>query len=154
MTPVPFELTDVGRAVVRYRTLTTAEAAAYVGVGRAAVWEQARVGRLPGVQVDGNWLFDLDDVEAYAARRRARLSGESPRRQLPVPRVDAGPLLRQIELRGGDYALGVRIGSADKRALERAREDGTLTVWAADRLTVRLLGLTPWEVWGEEYASA
>jgi hypothetical protein len=66
----------------------------------------------------------------------------------PGPRrLAAGPLLRQIALRGGDAACGVRAGSAEQKALERAREDGTLTLWAADRLAVRLLGLTIWDIW-------
>lgn len=47
----------------------------------------------------------------------------------------------------GDVACGVRPGSADARALERARADGTATVWMADRLAVQLLRLTIWDLW-------
>ena len=97
------------------------------------------------MQVDGLWLFDRADLEAYVVRAA---SGAALQRRLPVPRVDTGPLLRQIEFRGGDSAVGVRDRIADKRALERARHDGTLTIWATDRLAVRLLGLTPLELWG------
>lgn len=146
--PVPFELTAAGAVLAsRHRTLEDVEAATLVGVSRLTVRAWAQAGVVPAVELDGCWLFDAVDVLAYDARRHAR-------RELSVPRVDARPLLRQIDLRGGDYALGVRIGSAEKRALERAREDGTLTVWMADRLAVQLLGLTAWEVWGEEYLTA
>lgn len=142
---VPYALTEVGAVLAsEHHTLEDVEAAVLVGVSRLTVRTWGQTGTVPAVEVDGVWLFDAIDIVAQLARRQARRE----------PRVPAGPLLRQIELRGGDYALGVRIGSAEKKALERAREDGTLTVWAADWLTTQLLGLTPWEVWGEEYLTA
>lgn len=70
------------------------------------------------------------------------------------PRLDAQPLLRPIELAGGDYALGVRIGSAEKRALERARQRGWVTLAAADDLAVHVLRMCPREVWGGDYFTA
>lgn len=145
--PVPFELTAAGAVLATRRTtLEDVEAAALVGVSRLTVRTWAQTGVVPAVDVDGTWLVDAGDVLAYAAARRTRRARE--------PRVPAGPLLRAIELRGGAARCGVRPNSPEEKALERARADGTLTVWAADRLAVRLLGLTAWELWGEEYLTA
>jgi hypothetical protein len=69
-------------------------------------------------------------------------------------RLDAGPLLRQIDLRGGAAELGIETFSAEFWALRKARDAGTVTVWQADKLAVRLLGLTPLELWGNDYLSA
>lgn len=68
------------------------------------------------------------------------------RRHLP-----SAPLLRQIELRGGPAACGVRQNSREQKALERAQRHGWLTVRAADELAVRLLGELPCELWGQDY---
>lgn len=146
--PVPYVVTAAGAVLAgRHRTLEDVEAAALVGVSRLTVRSWALAEVVPAVLVDDVWLFDVGDVLAYDAARRARPG----RREQRVP---AEPLLRQVDLAGGDYALGVRIGSAEKRALERARHDGTLTLWAADQLAVRLLGMTPVELWGDDLPAA
>ncbi|MBS42658.1 MAG: hypothetical protein CMH83_05720 [Nocardioides sp.] len=66
----------------------------------------------------------------------------------------AEPLLRLVALLGGEDALGVARGTAERRALERARSRGVVTWWGADRLAVTVLGMTPWEVWGEAWSAA
>lgn len=141
-----------GRDADTCTTVTTAEAAVLLDVTAYSVTRLAKRHQLAGVLVGrGGWLFDRDDVLAYrAAPPAGRSSG--PRRR--PPRIDAGPLLRQIALRGGDKSVGVRPGSAEYWALEDARERGAVTVWMADRLAVTLLGLTPVELWGDEYLSA
>lgn len=68
--------------------------------------------------------------------------------------VPAAPLLRFVMLRGGPAACGAREGTAAERALLRARRNGWLTIWAADELAVHLVGLTPVEIWGEEWLNA
>lgn len=65
--------------------------------------------------------------------------------------LPADPLLRQVELAGGGYGLGIRKSSAEERTLLRARQRGYITEWQADRLCTRLLGLTPPELWGQTY---
>jgi hypothetical protein len=62
------------------------------------------------------------------------------------PRLPAEPLLRQVELRGGLAEWGIPPGGAAEKALARARREGTVTIWTADRLAV-LLGMHPLELW-------
>lgn len=130
-------------------TFTVTEAALRFRVSKALLTQLARDGLVDAVKVDGRWLYDGADVAAHVARRRAR---DASRVQdgTAVPRVDARPLLRQIELRGGPAAVGVRQHSADEKALERAQRDGWLSPELADRLAIRLLGLTMWELWPDE----
>jgi excisionase family DNA binding protein len=130
--PIPYALTDAGRREAA-NTLTADVAARVACVSRDVVWRAARTGALEGVRAGREWLFARADVEAWAAGRR----------------LPAAPLLNAIDGAGGGAACGVRPGSAEQKALERARADGTLTIRAADRLAVRLLGITPWEMWPE-----
>jgi excisionase family DNA binding protein len=141
--PVPYVLTDRGEVATR-TLLTTDEAAAVLGVTRCYVAELAFIGRIRGVKMDRRWLLDRDSLEGYLEDRRRR------RREGMVAHVPAVPLLRQLELRGGWAACGVRYKSADHKALERARASGWLTVRMADELTCRLLGLTLVELWGRD----
>lgn len=69
-------------------------------------------------------------------------------------RVSAEPLLRLLAVRGGPAACGAGEGTAEEQALLRARRQGWVTIWAADELAVRLLGMTPLEVWGDEWLEA
>ena len=69
-----------------------------------------------------------------------------------IRRLPAEPLLRRVAARGGGAACGTKLDGAVEQALQRARREGTVTVYAADLLAVRLLNLTPWEVWGDDYA--
>ncbi len=136
---------------------TAREAAHLAGVCRAHIDRLAQAGRLAGEKVglhDG-WLLDRASVEQYASERAARR--ERPPAQ-PAPmrpwHLPAEPLLRQLELHGGAARVGVGHKSAEQKALERAKRDGWLTVDAADRLAVRLFGLSPYELWGEAYGTA
>ena len=65
--------------------------------------------------------------------------------------VPAAPLLRAVELRGGAAACGAKRSPALERALERAQVSGRLTYRAADQLAIRLLGLHPMLVWGDDW---
>ncbi|GEP38587.1 hypothetical protein NPS01_22500 [Nocardioides psychrotolerans] len=143
--PIDYALTNAGWAAARTPvTLTISEAVAYAGRVKSRILELARTGRVEAVQVDGRWLIDGASLDAYLAQPRR----PGIRRRTAGPRrVSAEPLLRQIALRGGDAACGVEHGSAAQKALERAREDGTVTVWTADHLAVHLLGLTLWDLW-------
>lgn len=143
-TPIPYELTDLGWATAPVQTLTAAEAAVRVGMTKSQISRLARLGEVEAVKVDEYWLIDGASVAAYAARRRV----PPPTSWVACPRLPAGPLLRQIELRGGVAACGVAPDSAEEKAIERAREEGSLTLWAADHMAVRVLGMTPLELWG------
>lgn len=134
-------------------TYTTAEAAAAAGVTRKTATKWASSGQVDAVQVDGLWLVDGGSLLAYAGRPRPPRPARSASRTAE-PRVPAEPLLRQLHLRGGPAACGVQAHSAEEKALERARTEGSLTVWAADQLAVRVLGVHPLLVWGEEFLAA
>ena len=110
----------------------------YVLTGKG--WAAAEVAH-PGVTM----ALSRKPTAAEARRLQGvqlRLVDAHPPKYLP-----AAPLLHLIEARGGPAACGVRPSSAEGRALFRARETGHLTRAAGDRLAVRVLGLTPWEVW-------
>lgn len=62
--------------------------------------------------------------------------------------LPAEPLLHLVRLRG------VTLDPATQRALMRAQARGRITLKTADVLAVRLLGLTPGEIWGEDYWNA
>lgn len=135
--PVPFQLTLKGWAASG-QLLTSEEAAALLGTVPATVAAYLHDGTLVGTMVDGRWLLERDQVMRL-------LKAPAPRRR----RLPAGPLLRLVDGRGGPAACGIRQGSADERALDRARRTGRITEDAADRLAVRLLGLVPAEIWAE-----
>jgi len=128
--PVAYWLTDAGWAATGPATWTLAEASASSRLAPAYVARLVRVGYIEGVEVDGQWIVDGASLAAFM-----------------VGRVPAAPLLRQVLLRGGDAACGVRQHSAEERALWRAREWGYLTEAAADRLSCRVLGMSVWELW-------
>lgn len=127
-------------------TYTLAEAARAAHLSRSSVTSLCRRGVIDAVQVDGWWLLDGASLTAWLERPTVV-------RRRGSRRLDAWPLLRQVELAGGRAACGVERNTAEDKALDRAAIEGTLTVRAADQLAVRLLGLTPWEVWGEAYAA-
>lgn len=129
-------------------TLTTMEAAEMAGVHARTVSRSAAGGSLRGVRMDRSWLFDADDVRRWIARQETRrAAGEL------LPHLPARPLFHQVQLRGGPARCGVRLGSAEEKALERARRSGWVTDRMGDRLAVRLLGTTPWELWGDDWTT-
>lgn len=70
-------------------------------------------------------------------------------------RVSAQPLLDAVALRS--RARGESIapyGTAEGRAIDRAKADGHLDYFAADRLAIRLLGTHPALLWGAEWNEA
>lgn len=71
-------------------------------------------------------------------------------RDRPYPLLPAQPLVALVEARGGvsELAGGAQ---ASRRSYTRAKKGGDLTVWQADVLAHALLGLHPWEVWGEAW---
>lgn len=132
-------------------TLGVVEAAQVAGMTVSGIKHAIRAGRLSPERDDGNVRLALEEVEALgrlAAERRARITQRAEAARAAVsPRrtLSAAPLLRQIEVRGGAAACGIRKGG-DQEALRRARLYGRLTPRAADRLAQRL-GLTPWDLW-------
>ncbi len=149
--PIPYDLTEAGWSAARAAeaftsTLTAAEAAAALRCEPNYVRRLARLGVLEAIKVDDVWLIDGASVARYRRQvARHRRTEASRRRYLP-----AEPLLKQIQLGGGLYTLGVEPGSAEERAFLRARRSGRLTLWAADHLAVKLLGLTVWDLWPQE----
>ena len=69
-----------------------------------------------------------------------------------APRCEPGlpfePLRSRIEARLGPHGVLVSLGDADRQAYYRAARSGVITVWAADRLCVDVLGLHPAAVYG------
>jgi len=128
--PVAYWLTDAGWAVTGPSTLTLSEAATSSELAPAYVARLVRLGYVDGVEVDGQWLVDGASLAAFM-----------------VGRVPAAPLLRQVLLRGGDAACGVRQHSAEERALARARKWGYLTEAGADKLSCSVLRMSVWELW-------
>jgi excisionase family DNA binding protein len=145
--PIPYALTERGWTAVRVEALTAGEAADRLGVRTAQVARLATRGELEGVKVEGQWLIDGASVAAYDAVRGQR----RPTRWVAAPRLPAGPLLRQIELRGGVAACGVEANSTEEKAIGRAQDEGSLTLRAADHLAVRVLRMTPLELWGGDW---
>lgn len=127
---IPYVLTDVGWTAAGPSTLTLTEASMSAGLATAYVAQLVRLGTVEGVEVDGQWLVDGASLATFM-----------------VGRVPAAPLLRQIILRGGDAACGVRQSSAEERALMRARSCGWLTEDAADKLACHILAMSAWELW-------
>ncbi len=170
---VPYFLTQAGMdAIQANRELMTArEAAEVIGMPREAVCTHARCGFIEGTKVEGFWLLERASVlrlrderatgKVQRAHRQSRpgsgvMGARQPhqdgagtarfrtsKRYLP-----AEPLLRLVDSLGGPAACGVRKGSAEERALCRARASGRLTERAAERLVIGVLGLAPMEVWG------
>ncbi len=69
-------------------------------------------------------------------------------RKRPFPMLPSEPLVALVEARGGVTACC----GADprlRRAYARAKEAGELTETTADLLSLRLLGVHPWELWDE-----
>ena len=141
--PIGYQLTDAGRAAT-HDTLTAQEAGALLGVGRNMVTVLASRGRVRGVKVSGSWFLDRRSVEAFR-------DGPRRRQGAPAPSLPVGPLLRQVELRGGPDACGAWRGSAEEQALRRAAVDGRVTYDQMDVLAVRLLGMHPIELWGDAW---
>ncbi len=154
--PIGYDLTQAGWAAARaaeaaVSTLRVPEAADLLQVAEGHVCRLAQRGLVDAVKVDGVWLLDGGSVEEYRRRTPRPVRSAGPRR--PVERrrrLPAGPLLRQVELRGGKAAVGARRTTAERRLLERAEASGYMSLWAADRLAVELLGLTLWELWTAE----
>ena len=74
-------------------------------------------------------------------------------------RLPVAPILAQLRLRGGLYvaltAAGFASGTRDRdrveKAVERAAEEGSLTVAAADILCCTVLGVHPSLVYGDHW---
>jgi hypothetical protein len=81
-----------------------------------------------------------------------------------MPALPSGPIVALIARCGGPRLAAEEYGTrhaltparmeALDRAFYRAQQLGRLTVYAADELAVRLLGLHPAEVWGESWWEA
>lgn len=70
-------------------------------------------------------------------------------RKRVYPVLPSGPLVSLVEALGGPAECGA-LGTL-RRAYHRAKTNGDLTVWQADELSHRLLGVHPWFVWGDEW---
>jgi hypothetical protein len=69
---------------------------------------------------------------------------------MPAAVLPAGPLLERVRGRGGFRACAGADPALEK-AYQRAQSAGRLTVWAADQLAVKVLGLPPVLVWGDAW---
>ena len=86
------------------------------------------------------------------------LTGE---RRPSETRLPVGPILRHLHLRGGDvvgtclatagYHKGTAARAGLDKALERAINDGHLTLTAADAICCHVLGLHPCLVYGDAW---
>jgi excisionase family DNA binding protein len=55
---------------IRYRLLSTSEAARLVGVNDSRIRQMIRAGELPAQKVTRDWLIRPEDVEAFLAKPR------------------------------------------------------------------------------------
>lgn len=86
---------------------------------------------------------------------------EPARARWVMPSLPAAPLVGLVARSGGPRLAAIEYGTrryltpsrleALERAYQRAARAGRLTVYAADELAVRLLGLHPAEVWGDAW---
>lgn len=168
--PVPYAVTDLGaraldrsirsRGLAPVDWLTAEEAAAILGVTTNHMQAIGRAGRVRSVDDGYRRWYDPRSVRAYKRlpsgrkklplEQRARRRRQTPRPRPPVRHLSVGPLLRQIEARGGPLEFGLGTRTAAGMALYRARARGSLTERAADQLATAI-GLTPWEIWGDEW---
>ena len=80
-----------------------------------------------------------------------------PRRPESIcARLPVAPLVTVVEGRGGygaciPEARGSKASSTLERAWERAQAQGWVTVKTADELAIRVLGLHPLLVWGDDW---
>lgn len=141
---------DVDGLAAGSPTLDAYQAGRLLGLNPSHVLSLVRRGKISARRVGRFYVLDRASVEAYGVERSQRRA--AMRRIPPQPPVadalPAEPLLRAIRARGGRRAVGVGYKSAEEKALQRAARDGWVTEQMADRLVTRLLGLTPWEVWG------
>lgn len=91
-------------------------------------------------------------MSAAVVERPVRRRG-TPRRQRRLP---LEPLVELIEQRGGYEACAPGVGNrGDRRALdrswERAKAEGAVALSMADRLAIKILGLHPMLVWGDDW---
>lgn len=145
---------EADRALEDVDRITVPEAAWLLRMASGSVGGLCHGGVLDAIKVGGRWQISRPSVEAYAVSRQGRYWPYRP----PVAPVDrrparlpAAPLLQRVAARGGPAACGVGQGSRQEQALMRARRAGTLTLQAADKLAVEVLGLTPVEVWGSAF---
>lgn len=106
-----------------------------------------------------------DAVPAQPSRDTVDATGAAPE-VLKPGWLDARPLIEAIEARGGLGGCGIRVNAGDIsqadrtyysrlcRSYHRACENGTLTVFAADTLAIKALGVHPVTVWGESWFEA
>jgi hypothetical protein len=64
--------------------------------------------------------------------------------------LPAEPLIEQVLLRGGVRECETRTPALES-LFQQVRRSGRVTVWAADKLAVQLLGEHPMMVWGDEW---
>jgi hypothetical protein len=101
--------------------------------------------------------FERPDTRPQAHRHLQAVPGgqqQRRRRRPPAPllrHLPAAPLVHLVQRAGGLTACGVVEHSDLERAYYRAAENGTLTAQAADQLAIRVLGLHPMLVWGDDW---
>lgn len=76
----------------------------------------------------------------------------------PTPSLPFAPIARFTALAGGLAELTAGLPEPDAHRLSlayhRGRESGTVTLWAADRLCVEVLGQHPMLVFGDDWLQA
>ena len=100
-----------------------------------------------------NRSLDLAEMQQLA-QSRPRLDLDQPS-TLPS-HLPAQPLLAVVQGRGGIAPCLAGVDCAQRRqqlerALWRASVDGQITWKTADRLAIEVLGLHPFEVWGDDW---
>lgn len=121
------------------QVLTHVEQLVASGWTRRAIADEANLGK------STLWHLASGRQQTVNSRTAAAIFALEPVRG-PLT-IDARPLVEAIERRRVRIA-GV-LDAADARAYYRARQTGTLTDAAADRIAVRALGLTLTEIYGD-----
>jgi hypothetical protein len=105
-----------------------------------------------------HWHETTSESDRDCARiDRERCAVSAPTTPCTADRLPIEPILRQLRLMGGPFVgltvAGYRSGTKARdrldKALERAIDDGHLTLKAADQICCQVLGLHPVLVYGE-----
>ena len=111
-------------------------------------WTRTAIADEAGVERNAPWRILGGHVLAVNSRTASALLSVQPLRG-PI-KLDAGPLVAAIEARPGPVTEKLQTDT-DRRAYYRALKDGEVTDVMADRLAVRVLGLTLDEIYGPNW---
>lgn len=127
------------------------EVAAHLRELIASGWTRTAIAEEAGVERNAPWRILGGHVQAVNSRTASALLSLEPLRGTIM--LDAAPLVEAIESRPGPVTVKLQ-NDTDRRAYYRAMDSGEVTDVIADRLAVRVLGLTLDELYGPNWDAA